>query len=83
VEDRVNTTASEGLEDISSAICFLKSKTLVLPNRVGNLERKSFLLKMFLEISTTSIFMFTQASKCIQRFRDKRADKFKEHFINV
>lgn len=53
VEDNVNIEAAEGLEDISLAICFLKPRTPVLPNWVGNLERIYFLVKIFLEILKT------------------------------
>lgn len=54
VEDSVNTEAAERLEDNSLAICFLKPRTPVLLNWLGNLERLYFLVKIFLEISMTS-----------------------------
>ena len=54
VEDSVNIGAAEGLEDISLEIRFLKPRTPVLPNWVGNLDRIYFLVKIFLEISTSS-----------------------------
>lgn len=43
LEDSVNIEATEGLEDISLVICFLKPKTPVLPIWVGNLEKNTFL----------------------------------------
>lgn len=56
VEDSVHIEAAEGLEEISLEICFLKPWTPVLPNWVGNLDRIYFLVKILLEISTSSHF---------------------------
>lgn len=57
VEDSVNIKTAERLEDISLAICFLKSRTPVLLNWIGNLERIYILVKIFWKFPRLPVFM--------------------------
>ena len=84
IEDSVNMKAVEGLDDISLAICFLKHKTPVLPKWVGNLEGTYFLVKIFLDIFTSSHLPIYHNSVCTQVQRlQSRIEELKEHSMNV